>query len=155
MSNETLSATITIDAPADAIFALLADPGSHPTIDGTGWLREALDHRPVTGTGQVFRMAMYHERHPDKNYTIANLVHEFEQSRLISWKPGQQNENGDVEVGGWVWRYDLEPRGSGTEVTLTYDWSDAPQQVRDVIPFPPFDPAHLDNSLGHLAELAE
>ena len=38
---------------------------------------------------------------------------------------------------------------------LTYDWSAVPQQIRDHIGFPPFDVAHLDNSLKHLAELAE
>jgi hypothetical protein len=39
-------------------------------------------------------------------------------------------------------------------VTLTYDWSGVPPQMRD-IEFPPFDAAHLDNSLKNLAGLAE
>ena len=44
---------------------------------------------------------------------------------------------------------------SGTEVTLTYDWSAGPQFVRDRgIQFPPFGPEHLTNSLHHLAKLA-
>ena len=37
MPNDTVSATTTIPAPADAVFAVLADPTSHPAIDGTGW----------------------------------------------------------------------------------------------------------------------
>ena len=44
---------------------------------------------------------------------------------------------------------------SHTEVALTYDWSAVPQEMRQHIGFPPFDVAHLDNSLKHLAELAE
>ena len=59
-------------------------------------------------------------------------------------------------TGGWLWRYDLVPAGrSGTDVTLTYDWSAVLQYIRDRgIPFPPFGPDHLTNSLHHLAELA-
>ena len=37
MVDETLSATRTINAPAEAIFTLLADPAKHAAIDGTGW----------------------------------------------------------------------------------------------------------------------
>jgi hypothetical protein len=39
-------------------------------------------------------------------------------------------------------------------VMLTYDWSRVPPHHRD-IEFPPFGRQHLDNSLKHLAELAE
>ena len=65
-------------------------------------------------------------------------------------------EVGQMEFGGWLWRYDLAPLGpSGTDVTLTYDWSAVPRYIRDRgITFPPFGPEHLTNSLHHLAELA-
>ena len=43
MTNETLEAGISIAAPA---FAVLADPTSHPAIDGTGWVSKALDTAP-------------------------------------------------------------------------------------------------------------
>jgi hypothetical protein len=33
-----------------------------------------MDGDRITAAGQVFRMAMYHEGHPDKDYKIANLV---------------------------------------------------------------------------------
>ena len=66
------------------------------------------------------------------------------------------SRDADLEFGGWIWRYDLEPLGPAkTEVTLTYDWSGVPAQSREHIQFPPFDNSHLDNSLKHLAELAE
>ena len=60
MTIETLQASTIIAAPAEAVFAVLADPASHPAIDGTGWVSEALDTGPLTGSGQMFRMAMYH-----------------------------------------------------------------------------------------------
>ncbi len=37
-----------INAPAEAIFAVLADPAKHAAIDGTGWVREPLDGQPLT-----------------------------------------------------------------------------------------------------------
>ncbi len=156
MSDETVSATTTINAPAEAVFEVLADPSQHVAIDGTGWVREALDAQPLTGPGQVFRMAMYHANHPDGDYEMANQVLVFEAPRAISWRPGQVSpETGELGFGGWTWRYDLTALGPDeTEVTLTYDWSDVPPFLRQHIQFPPFTLDHLDNSLTHLAELA-
>ena len=136
---------------------MLADPSTHEAIDGTGWVRESLDGKRLTETGQIFRMAMYHDNHPDKDYEMANRVEVFDPPRAIAWQPGQGDpDDANLEFGGWIWRYDLEPVGpSQTEVTLTYDWSAVPQQIREHIGFPPFDAPHLDNSLKHLAELAE
>lgn len=124
---------------------------------GTGWVREPLDTAPLTETGQMFRMAMYPENHPDKNYEMANRVEIVDAPRTIAWKPGQASpETGEVGFGGWTWRYDLEPSGPAqTKVTLTYDWSDASVEVREFIQFPPFRQDHLDNSLHHLAQLSD
>ena len=58
MTNDTLEASIIIAAPAEAVFAVLTDPASHPAIDGTGWVSKALDTTPLTRSGQMFRMAM-------------------------------------------------------------------------------------------------
>jgi hypothetical protein len=153
---ESVSATAIIDAPAEVIFAILADPGRHAAIDGTGWVRESLDGNPLTEAGQVFRVAMYHPNHPDGNYRMANQIQVFEPPRAISWKPGQDTDDGGLSFGGWLWRYDLvSARPSGTRVTLSYDWSAVPDIVREQFgSFPPFPPDHLGNSLAHLAELA-
>ncbi len=158
MADETVSATTIINAPAEAIFAVLADPGNHAAIDGTGWVREPIDSQPLTAAGQVFRMGMYHANHPDGNYRMANRVQVFDPPQAISWEPGQDasdgDGDGDLRFGGWVWRYDLAPAGpSGTRVTLSYDWSAVPSSLRQHIGFPPFPPDHLDKSLAHLADL--
>jgi len=154
MADETISATTIINAPAEAVFAVLADPARHAAIDGTGWVREPLDGQPLTAAGQVFRMAMYHANHPDGNYQMANRVQVFDPPRSISWEPGQDTGDGNLRFGGWVWRYDLAPAGtSGTKVTLYYDWSAVPEFLRQHIEFPPFPPDHLGNSLAHLADL--
>lgn len=155
MTAENLSATVTVAAPAAGVFAVLADPAAHAAIDGTGWVREPTDRAPLTEVGQIFRMGMYHNNHPDGDYQMANKVEVLDPPRAIGWLPGQQGPDGQLQFGGWTWRYDLEPLGpSETAVTLTYDWSAVPQFLREHIQFPPFGPEHLSNSLNHLAELA-
>ncbi|MCW2587399.1 MAG: polyketide cyclase [Frankiales bacterium] len=155
MAAETVSATETIDAPAEVIFAVLADPAKHAAIDGTGWVREPLDGEPLTAAGQIFRMAMYHAKHPDGGYQIANRVQVLDRPNAISWEPGYDTGDGSLSFGGWVWRYDLVVSGPGsTKVTLSYDWSAVPESIRQNFSFPPFPPDHLSNSLTHLADLA-
>ena len=154
MQTERVFASTTIDATPAAVFAVLADPSAHAAIDGTGWVRESLDRDHLLAAGQVFRMAMYHPNHPDKDYKIANLVEVFDSPRAIAWKPGTESpETGELSFGGWTWRHDLATGPSGTTVTLTYDWSVVPPHVREYIQFPPFAQDHLDNSLEHLSDL--
>lgn len=155
MEIERVTASTTIEAAPRAVFAVLADPSAHAAVDGTGWVGESLDGDRIAAAGQVFRMAMYHENHPDKDYKIANRVEVFDEPRAIAWQPGTESpETGELSFGGWIWRYDLEATGpSRTTVTLTYDWSAVPPHVREYIQFPPFEQDHLDNSLQHLCDL--
>jgi uncharacterized protein YndB with AHSA1/START domain len=156
MTSEQVTASTTIDASPEAVFAVLADPSAHADVDGTGWVRDSLDGRRITAAGQVFRMAMYHRNHPDGDYEMANLVEVFDEPRAIAWRPGTESaETGQLSFGGWTWRYDLEADGpSRTRVTLTYDWSAVGPEIREYIKLPPFAPDHLDSSLEHLADLA-
>ncbi|MCV7170057.1 polyketide cyclase [Mycobacterium manitobense] len=158
MPNDVITATTTVDASADTVFAILADPAQHAAIDGTGWVREPLDAKALTQVGQIFDVAMYHDNaeFSDGHYEVANRVVHFDRPHAIAWEPGQRSsERGDIEFGGWIWRYDLTAEApSRTRVTLTYDWSSVPPHVREQIDFPPFEPEHLQNSLDHLAELA-
>ena len=155
MENEQLSSTLTIDATPDAVFGVLADPTTHQAIDGTGWVREAHDRDRLSATGQTFKMAMYHEGHPNKDYEMVNEVVVLDAPGAIAWKPGYEaDESGRLEFGGWIWRYDLVPVGSSqTAVTLTYDWSQATAEARQNFQFPIFGVDHLEHSLEHLASL--
>ena len=154
MADESLSATMIIHAPADVVFAVLANPTKHAAIDGTGWVCEPLDRKPLTAAGQIFRMAMYHPNHPDGNYQTANRIQVFDPLNTISWETGYDAGDGTLRFGGWFWRYDLTPSGpSDTSVTLSYDWSAVPDSIREHIGFPPFPPEHLSNSLAHLSAL--
>src|SRR5947209_20055366 len=71
METERVTASATIEAAPEAVFAVLAGPSAHADIDGTGWVRESLDGDRITAAGQVFRMGMYHPNPPDKDYRIA------------------------------------------------------------------------------------
>lgn len=155
MEPEHVTASATIEAAPEAVFVVLADPSSHAAIDGTGWVSGPLDGEPITAAGQVFRMAMYHPNHPDKDYKMANLVEVFDRPRAIAWKPGTESpDTGELSFGGWTWRYDLEATGpSQTTVTLTYDWSAVRPEVHEYLTFPPFRLDHLHRSLQHLADL--
>ncbi|MGH3153675.1 MAG: SRPBCC family protein [Streptosporangiaceae bacterium] len=155
MTEETVSATTTLSTSAETVFAVLADPSRHAAIDGTGRVRGSVDSQRLTGSGQIFRVAMYHENHPDGSYEMANRVLAFEPPSVISWQPGYVSPaTGELEFGGWTWRYDLTPLGPDqTEVTLTYDWSAVGPIARQRIQFPPFAPGHLANSLSHLAAI--
>ena len=157
MEQDYVSATLTIAVPVTRVFEVLADPTTHSAIDGTGWVQEAVDRAPLTEAGQIFRMDMHHGAHPDGDYQVVNKVMVIESPSVIGWLTGYEKEDGQLEFGGWFWRYDLTPLGpSETEVTLTYDWSAVPRFVRERgIRFPPFGPGHLADSLHHLAELAE
>ena len=162
MDPENVSATLIVAAPAGRVFAMLADPATHVAIDGAdrvvdgiGRVEEPVDRAPLTEVGQIFRMEMYHPGHPDGGYRTANKVHVLDPPRIIGWLTGTERAGGQLEFGGWFWRYDLTPLGPAeTEVTLTYDWSAVPPSIREYIQFPPFGPEHLVNSLRHLAELA-
>ena len=155
MDQDNVNATVTVTVPAPRVFAVLADPTTHSAIDGTGWVQQAADRAPLTEVGQIFRMDMYHPNHPNGEYQVANEVHVIDPPRAIGWMTGQEKDGGRLEFGGWIWRYDLVPRGPAeTEVTLTYDWSAVPPSIREYIRFPPFGQDHLDSSLAHLSDLA-
>lgn len=156
MTNDTMVATTTIPAPAETVFDVLADPTTHSVIDGTGWVGEALDKEPLANAGQIFRVAMYHDGHPNKNYEMANKVVLCDRPHAVAWQPGQDPAgDGNFTFGGWIWRYDVRSAGSSeVHVTLTYDWSAVAPDLREHIQFPPFDAAHLENSLKNLSDLA-
>ena len=147
---EQLVADRLVEASPSEVFALLSDPARHQETEPGEWVRGAVDPVPITGTGQVFGMNMYIEAFG--HYVMHNEVTAFEQDRSIAWIPGQYDDEGRLDTGGWIWRYGLEPEGTGTRVRLTYDWSATPQEVRDEIGgMPAFGVDFLEQSLESLA----
>ena len=149
MTDDQMIRSRRIAAPPAAIFALLRDPSRHHETEPTDWVRSAIDDEPITAVGQVFGMNMY-ATGAGGDYIMHNEVTAFEEGTTIGWRPGQYSDEGKLGFGGWSWRYDLRPDQGGTEVTLTYDWSAAPDRFRELFSLPPFGPDFLDDSLAAL-----
>lgn len=148
--DDKMSHTRVIAAPAEAIFAVLSDPSRHQDTEPGDWVRSSITTDPITRTGQIFSMNMFLEQ-AGGAYRMDNVVTTFEPDTAIAWDPGQADAVGEVTTGGWRWRYDLRPVDDGTEVTLTYDWSNTTQDVRDQFGgFPVVPPAFLAASLASL-----
>ena len=136
---EPVNVSRQIEADPSVIFELLSDPGRHPEIDGSGMLR-ATSATAITGVGDEFSMAMYFEP-VGGDYVMINRVVEFETDRRIGWEPAPGDEtasgNGGIPVGtrvGHRWSFELTPGDHGsTIVTETYDCSDAPNDLQQVL----------------------
>lgn len=127
-SSKQLQASKTISAPADQIFALLADPSRHTELDDSGMLRGPKgDAKPIAAVGQTFTMNMHNDMLED--YRMVNTVTSYEPDSRIGWGPAidptceSAAKVAGIEVGGHTYTYDLRPVDGGTEVTQTYDWS--------------------------------
>ncbi len=148
---EQMSSTRTFAASPEQVFAALTDPNAHQHAEPTDWVRDAVDTAPLDHVGQMFSVNMYLEL-AGGDYVMENKVSEFEPGRTIGWLPGTTRD-GEWTAGGWWWRYDLAPAAGetgATDVTLTYDWTETPQEFRDQVPMPPFPPEYLDRSLEAL-----
>lgn len=112
-SPHTNAARITIAAPADRIFDLIADPKSHALFDGSGTVRSNIYGPDRLSLGSKFGMAMKIKI----PYRITNTVVAFEEGKKISW----------CHLMKWTWSYDLLDLGDGqTQVTETFDASRIP-----------------------------
>lgn len=147
---ERLVVSRTMAASPAEIFAVLTDPTRHQDTEPGDWVRAAVDTNPITGMGQVFAVNMFLDA-VGGHYVMHNLVIAFVQDRTIAWLPGARTDDGTIGYGGWWWRYDLLAVGSGTTVTLTYDWTDTPEATRaEIGGLPVFPEAFLDASLASL-----
>lgn len=151
---ERFIVTRTIPAPPSAVFAVLTDPTRHQDTEPGDWVRDAVSTDRITAAGQIFVINMFLE-FAGGHYVMHNLVTDFEPDRTIAWLPGQLDESGTHQPGGWWWRYDLAPNGDGTDVTITYDWTDTPQSFRDQVGgMPPFPQQYIEESLAALERSA-
>lgn len=118
-SRDIVRAERIIQAPAAAIFDIIADPARHPEIDGSGTVRQV---RPGASArlspGATFGMDMKRGVH----YAMLSTVTEFSEGELIAWSPKPAGGRGARFVGR-IWRYDLEPVDGGTRVRETWDIS--------------------------------
>ena len=123
MSSESriVSSERLVNAAPEVIFELIADPAAQPRWDGNDNLRDAPDGQRVRAVGDVFLM------HLTRGGTRENRIVEFEEGRLIAWRPNVPGKNPP----GHLWRWELEPSSDAkTLVRHTYDWSELTDRSR-------------------------
>lgn len=113
-TSKQISASRIIAADAQRIFDVLADPSLHHVIDGSGTVKGTTSDADKLGLGDTFGTSM----RLGVPYRMRNRVVEYSEGRRIAW----------AHVGGWRWRYELDPIEEGpdagsTLVTETFDWS--------------------------------
>jgi hypothetical protein len=137
MADGFVSVSRRIEAPADRLFALLADSANHPLIDGSGMVREPAPANRLSRTGDWFVMDMHHERFGD--YQMRNEVVEYEAGRRLVWEPARvaASPEEQEEIGAparYRWGYEFAPDGPGaTLVTETFDCSRSPEDLREAV----------------------
>jgi Polyketide cyclase / dehydrase and lipid transport len=149
MTSDRIEVQRSVEAPPEAIFAVLSDPQGHVSIDSSGMLQSA-DGDRVTGIGDTFVVHMDRESlgdYPLGKYDVTVRITEFQPGREIAWTI---EGNIDPPI-GHVYGYRLEPTGGGTLVTSYYDWSNISQQWRDANIFPVISDGALRATLGILA----
>jgi len=110
---KTAAARIVIDAPAQQIFDLIADPRCHQLFDGSGTVQGSISGPLRLHLGAKFGMAM----RVKVPYRIINTVVAFEEGRKISW----------CHLMKWTWSYELVDLGNNqTQVTEIFDAHDIP-----------------------------
>jgi uncharacterized protein YndB with AHSA1/START domain len=143
--DKIVSASRDVAAPAAQVFELIADPAQQPRWDGNKNLAEADAGQRVHAVGDTFTMRL------TSDMIRENHVVEFEEGRLIAWRP--------AEVGkpppGHLWRWELEPLDADrSRVTHTYDWTELTDESR-IRRARATSAEKLGASLDRLAALAE
>jgi uncharacterized protein YndB with AHSA1/START domain len=155
MTEERVSASRRIAAPAAAIYALVSDPAGHVAIDGSGMLEAAPDAKPLTAVGDTFDIAM--DRTPLNDipglvkYSVRNTVTQIEPNVLIEWTIGAPDQPPLGHVYGW--QLDAVDENT-TDVTNYCDWTNIVDALRNAGRTWPIVPvAMLEESVAKLDRL--
>lgn len=154
MTEQRISVTRRIAAPAERIFALISDPDGQVAIDGSGMLLAAPDSRPVSAVGDTFVMNMDREPLGDLpmgKYTVRNTVVVFTPDEELAWQPGAV----DRSPIGHTYGYRLVAVDGATDVTSYCDWSGAHPKLLERLTWPIVPLSMLEKSLDNLQRLAE
>ncbi len=140
--SRSVSRSVVVQAPAQKVFDLLADPARHADFDGSGTVQGQLRGAERLRLGARFGMRM----RVVVPYVIGNTVVEFVEGRTIAWR----------HFGRHVWRYQLEPVAGGTRITETFDWSTAlSPRALELARFPALNARSIEKTLPRLKALVE
>ena len=132
-----------IDAPAQQLFDLVADPAMHPRIDGGGSVKSTRGDVPERlSLGATFSMDMEIKA----KYKITNTVVEFDEPGVIGWR----------HFNGHVWRYRFEALDDD-HTRVTEQWDARPSKTRfflGLLGFADSAAKAMPRSLDNLAAIA-
>ncbi len=117
MSEDVVSVQRVIPAPAEKIFALLADPHRHQDFDGSGTVRDAKNVPDKLKLGSTFGMSM----RLGVPYSMVSKVVEYDENRRLAWQTVPPFPLVKKVTGGRIWRYELESVEGGTLVKESWD----------------------------------
>jgi len=149
MTTERFEVQREIEATPAEVFAVLSDPNGHVAIDSSGMLQSA-EGEVVRQVGDEFVVHMDREAlndYPMGKYDVTVIITDFQQDALIEWtisgaiQPPIRHKYG----------YRIQPRGTGSQVTSYYDWSEIDEQYRGAGIFPVIPESALRATLGILA----
>ncbi|AXH94891.1 SRPBCC family protein [Ornithinimicrobium avium] len=119
--SRVVSASREVAAPAEQVFELIADPARQPQWDGNDNLGSSAEGHRVRAVGDSFVTEL------KSGKLRENHVVEFEEGRLIAWRPSEVGS----QPFGHLWRWELKPTPDGTtRVTHTYDWTQLTDRSR-------------------------
>jgi hypothetical protein len=152
VGDNVVSVERVIEAPASAIFAIVADASRHPEIDGSGSVKQLKPGAPQDlSLGSTFGMSMK----LGVPYSMSNKVIEYEPDKRIAWQTTLSGPLGRL-IGGRIWRYELEAAGDGTLVRETWDITQDKQRFMLAMgPVGKQTAQAMTKTLGRLAELTE
>jgi len=132
---------VVVDAPASAVFDLVADPHRHSELDGSGTVKERVKGPDRLSKGAKFNVAMKQFGVP---YAITSTVTEYDEGRLLEWQHPL----------GHRWRWELaELDGGRTQVTETWDYRDnKAAKVLELTGYPKKNEAGIRGTLEKLAQ---
>jgi uncharacterized protein YndB with AHSA1/START domain len=106
-----VSRSAEVNAPADEIFELVADPRKHHELDGSGTVVDTIDGPQRLSSGAKFSVKMKQFGLP---YRITSEVIDFADGHVVEWRHPL----------GHSWRWELTPLSDhATLVTETFDYS--------------------------------
>ncbi len=138
--SRSVSRSVTVAAAPAEVFEVLADPRTHPEIDGSGTVKGRIRGPERLSDGARFGMRMHYL----VPYVITSTVVEFEEGRTIAWR----------HFGHHVWRYELTASGDGgTVVTETFDYAPARSpKVLELAGIPAKNATSIEKTLARLQQ---
>ncbi|MEQ3553390.1 SRPBCC family protein [Pseudonocardia nematodicida] len=153
MTDERIEVSRIIEAPPEAVFAVLRDPRGHVAIDSSGMLMSA-EGEAVSAVGDTFVVHMDREALGDRpmgRYDVTVVITAYGPETEIAWTI-QGNLQPPV---GHVYGYRLEPADDGATRVVSYcDWSGIHERYRG-LGFPLVPEASLKATLGILARTVQ